>query len=102
KTIGNSLEAKVTLYGNEELNSLLSSIDDNVAQLFIISQYEFGAPLEGAPEHALKTSDAAVVVEKAQGEKCERCWTISQEIGQNDSHPALCPRCASVVEKQFA
>lgn len=102
KTIGKSLEAKVTLYGNEELNSLLSSIDDNVAQLFIVSQYEFGGPLEGAPEHALKTSDAAVVVEKAQGEKCERCWTISQEIGQNDSHPALCPRCASVVEKQFA
>jgi isoleucyl-tRNA synthetase len=102
KTIGKSLEAKVTVFGNEELSSLLSSIDDNVAQLFIVSQYEFGGSLEDAPAHALKTADAAVVVEKAQGEKCERCWTISQEIGQNDAHPALCPRCASVVEKQFA
>lgn len=102
KTIGKSLEAKVTVYGSSELSDLLSSIDENPAQLFIVSQYEFGGSLEQAPEHALKFGDAAVVVEKAQGEKCERCWTISQEIGTSEAHPALCPRCANVVEKQFA
>jgi isoleucyl-tRNA synthetase len=82
------------------LKDLLASVDDNIAQLFIVSQYEFGGA--DVPEQALKLNDAAVVVEKAEGEKCERCWTISTEIGENEAHPTLCPRCASVVETQYA
>ncbi|TWT04706.1 isoleucine--tRNA ligase [Planomicrobium sp. CPCC 101079] len=102
KTIGKSLEAKVTVYGSEEAKNLLASVDSNVGQLFIVSQYEFGGAKEAAPEHALQLGQVAVVVEKAEGEKCERCWTISEEIGKNETHPTLCPRCASVVETQYA
>ncbi|MBQ7744084.1 MAG: hypothetical protein IJT85_00745 [Ruminococcus sp.] len=32
-------------------------------------------------------------VEKAEGEKCERCWAISKTVGQNSEHPTLCSRC---------
>ena len=39
----------------------------------------------------------AVGVEKARGEKCERCWIYSTELGSDPSHPSLCPRCAAVV-----
>ncbi|WKA53581.1 isoleucine--tRNA ligase [Planococcus shixiaomingii] len=101
KTIGKSLEAKVTVYGSEEVKNLLASVDANVGQLFIVSQYEFGGAKDSAPENALQLSKVAVMVEKAEGEKCERCWTISEEIGKNEAHPTLCPRCASVVETQF-
>lgn len=102
KTIGKSLEAKVTVYGNEELAALLASTDDNLAQLFIVSKYEYGGTQGQAPAHAVKLNEVSVTVEKAEGEKCERCWTISEEIGQSEAHPALCPRCASVVETQYA
>jgi isoleucyl-tRNA synthetase len=39
-----------------------------------------------------------VTVEKAQGNKCERCWCISEEVGKIALHPTLCKRCASVVD----
>lgn len=102
KTIGKSLEAKVTVYANEELANLLPAIDSNLAQLFIVSEYEFGGAREQAPENALTLDEVSVVVEKAQGEKCGRCWTISKRVGESEAHPELCPRCAEVVEIEYA
>jgi len=32
-------------------------------------------------------------VEKAKGEKCERCWMYSETVGQNSEYPTLCERC---------
>ncbi|MTD30316.1 isoleucine--tRNA ligase [Planomicrobium sp. YIM 101495] len=100
KTIGKSLEAKVVVYGDEATKQLLASIDDNVGQLFMVSGYEFGGSLEDAPKVA--DGSVAVVVERADGEKCERCWTVSEQLGQNDNHPTLCSRCAAVVETKEA
>ncbi|MDN5708373.1 MAG: isoleucine--tRNA ligase [Planococcus sp. (in: firmicutes)] len=102
KTIGKSLEAKVTVYASDELANLLPAIDSNLAQLFIVSEYEFGGAREQAPENALSLDEVSVVVEKAQGEKCGRCWTISKHIGESEAHPELCPRCAEVVEIEYA
>ncbi|AQQ53788.1 isoleucine--tRNA ligase [Planococcus lenghuensis] len=98
KTIGKSLEAKVTVYGNEETKALLASLDENVGQLFIVSDYEFGGEPANAPDGALKLDKVTVSVEKAPGEKCARCWMVSEELGESEEHPDLCPRCTSVVE----
>ena len=38
KIIGRSLEASLTLYPNKENRDLLSSIKENIAQLFIVSE----------------------------------------------------------------
>lgn len=35
----------------------------------------------------------AVKVERADGEKCPRCWHYSTTAGRNPVHPALCSRC---------
>lgn len=40
-----------------------------------------------------------VEVSEAKGEKCERCWMHSTQVGQDANHPTLCPRCAAVVAK---
>ena len=37
-----------------------------------------------------------VAVERAAGEKCERCW-ITRPLGVDPRHPRLCERCAAVV-----
>ncbi|ULG72806.1 isoleucine--tRNA ligase [Macrococcus brunensis] len=88
KTIGKSLEAKVTLYvENADDKAILDSMD-HLHQLFITSQAEVVDEKVGNDY-----AEASVLVEKADGEKCERCWNYSTEL--NDDH--LCLRCAAVV-----
>jgi len=101
KVIGNSLSAAVNLYPNEETYALLQSFD-NLQQLFIVSQVIVHKPGAGAPEGALEFPDLVVAVEVAKGEKCERCWIVAPDVGENANHPSLCPRCAEVVEKHFS
>ncbi|HSK39743.1 MAG TPA: zinc finger domain-containing protein [Arenibaculum sp.] len=35
--------------------------------------------------------------ERAEGEKCGRCWRILPEVGTVEGHPDLCGRCADAV-----
>jgi isoleucyl-tRNA synthetase len=98
KVIGKSLTAKVTLYVNDETKALLDSISESKKQLFIISGFEVAGSLDEAPENALKLEHAAIIVEKAEGETCERCWVVTPDVGHDHDHPTLCPRCASVVK----
>ena len=46
--------------------------------------------MEEAPEQAIKLENAAIVVEKAEGETCERCWTVTTQVGEKKDHPTLC------------
>jgi len=101
KVIGKSLTAKVTLYVNEKSRQLLDSIDENMKQLFIISGFEVAGTYEEAPEHAVKLETAAIVITKAEGETCERCWIVTPEVGQNPEHSTLCNRCADVVKENY-
>lgn len=98
KTIGKSLEAKVALYVTDEYKALFDTDAIDFAQLFIVSKFELGGAPSDAPANSLALEYASVVVEKADGEKCERCWTISESVGTNEAHPTLCERCAEVVK----
>ncbi len=100
KTIGKSLEAKVTVYAKPEVLALLNDANIDFAQLSIVSNFGV-APIESAPAEALVLEHVSIVVEKATGEKCERCWSISATVGANDAHPTVCARCAEVVEKYY-
>lgn len=102
KVIGKSLTAKVTLYANEQTKQLLESIKENVKQLFIVSDFELAGSYEQAPEEALKLENTAIVVTKAEGETCERCWVVTPHVGENEQHPTLCPRCADVIIEHYS
>jgi len=99
KVIGKSLTAKVALYVNAETKELLDSIKENIAQLFIVSDFEVAGMYDDAPENAMKLEQAAIVVTKAEGETCERCWVVTPEVGKVEEFPTVCPRCASVVKE---
>jgi len=100
KTIGKSLEAKVTVYAKEDVVVLLKDANIDFAQLSIVSAFEV-ATIEEAPAEALTLEHVSIVVEKATGEKCERCWSISETVGSNEAQPTVCARCAEVVEKYY-
>ncbi|WP_442599428.1 isoleucine--tRNA ligase [Neobacillus sp. D3-1R] len=102
KVIGKSLTAKVTLYVNDKSKALLESIKENVQQLFIVSAFEVAGSYEEAPENALKLETSAIVVSKAEGETCERCWVVTPEVGKVEEYPTLCPRCAEVIKENYA
>jgi isoleucyl-tRNA synthetase len=102
KVIGKSLTAKVTLYVNDQTKALLDSIQENLKQLFIVSGFEVAGAYTDAPENAIKLDTAAIVVTKAEGETCERCWVVTNEVGQDPEHPTLCPRCSEVVKENYS
>lgn len=101
KTIGKSLEAKISVYADSETVELLNDANIDFAQLSIVSQFFIAGSKENAPAEALVLDKTALVVEKADGEKCERCWTISETVGASENHPTLCKRCADVVENYY-
>ena len=100
KGIGKSLEAKVTVYVPEELNEVFKMDDVDYGQFFIVSEFEEGDS-STMPEEALKLDTVSVLVEKADGKKCDRCWTISETVGKDETHPEICVRCADVVKQYY-
>ncbi|MDR3361676.1 MAG: isoleucine--tRNA ligase [Desulfovibrio sp.] len=99
RVVGHSLDTKVTLYLSGSLSRRLESLDTDLRAICIVSRLETASP-DTAPEAAFRDEempDIAVLVEKADGEKCERCWIYSTELGADPAYPALCPRCAGVL-----
>ncbi|WP_307894316.1 isoleucine--tRNA ligase [Bacillus swezeyi] len=101
KIIGKSSVASLTLYPNEQSKALLSSIKEDVKQLFIVSELAIGGTEAEAPKEAQSFETGKIVVTQAEGETCERCRMVSKEIGQDADHPELCPRCAGIVKTYY-
>lgn len=97
KTIGNSLDAKVELYATGDAYKDLQAVEKDLATLLIVSQ---AALHEGVGDVGESTGreDLKVLVEAAEGEKCQRCWTHSTTVGQNPEHPELCAKCCAALE----
>ena len=92
KVIGHSLNAKVTLFANEEEYKFLEESKELLTTIFIVSALEI-------KENERKDENKiGVKVEVAEGEKCERCWKYSTEVGENHEHPTLCHRCAEAIK----
>ncbi len=43
------------------------------------------------------TPGETLLVVRAPGEKCQRCWRVLPEVGARTEHPGLCRRCDAVV-----
>lgn len=96
KKIGKSLEAKVTLFADGELREFLNGVEDSLAEIFIVSEVEVA---QGKGDFEGNVEDLSVSISKAEGEKCERCWTFSKTVGECSEHPTLCAKCAAVIKE---
>ena len=98
KRIGSSLEAHPIVYAETGNRDLFEGLD--AAELFITSGATFS--VEAAPEDAFRAEDTggvAVQPNRAEGEKCRRCWKVLPEVGQDPDYPDTCGRCADVVRQ---
>jgi len=94
--IGHSLDARVLLnIANDEYSFIKDYTENEVSDLFIVSQVKFVNDSLAESE----IEGISIGVEKAFGEKCERCWKYDEEVGHDHNHSDVCPRCASVLEK---
>ncbi len=113
KVVGKALEAEVTLYTCVELAGKLTKLDDELRFVLITSKATVKvvdlANNDSLPESAKATDIEGLwlAVSPATGEKCARCWHITEDIGVNQLHSDLCGRCVTNVDgngevRQFA
>jgi isoleucyl-tRNA synthetase len=92
KVIGASLEAAPVVHvADTAILAALKSVD--FAELCITSGLQLTADPE--PQEAFRLPEVqgvGVVFEKADGEKCQRCWQILPDVGSHQ-HAGTCKRC---------
>jgi isoleucyl-tRNA synthetase len=87
KLIGTSLEARVRL----PTSDLLARHADDLPALFIVSQVSL--------EEKRGTGEPGIVVERANGAKCERCWKYSTAVGDDAEFPTVCEHCSRALRE---
>ncbi|MFC6640664.1 MULTISPECIES: isoleucine--tRNA ligase [Sulfitobacter] len=101
KVIGASLEAAPVVHvADEAQRDALESVSfEDVAITSDITVTGDEAPAEAfrMPE----AQGVAVVFEKAEGEKCERCWKVLPDVGTHE-YPGVCGRCDEAVREALA
>ncbi|HCH50571.1 MAG TPA: isoleucine--tRNA ligase [Proteus sp.] len=108
KQLRGSLEAAVTLYADKALAEKLNALGNELRFVLLTSQVKV-ADINEAPESAIASDMAGLKIafNKAEGEKCPRCWHYATDIGQVAEHAELCGRCVTNVagngeERKFA
>ena len=95
KLIGQTLEAKVTVSANKE-NELYKIIENNknlIEDVLIVSE------LELKEDSSIEKEELSVNISRAEGEKCERCWKYTKDVGIDKENPTICKRCSEVLKK---
>ena len=87
EVVGSSWQAAVSITAPEPTYGYLRALGEELRFVLMVSKVSVS---EG---EAL-----SIVVDKAEGEKCERCWHYLPDVGSNSAHPCLCARCIDNVE----
>jgi isoleucyl-tRNA synthetase len=92
KTIGSSLEARLEISAATDSYELLTRYREELRYIFIVSQVEVVRTDDGA-------NDLVVKVFPAAGQKCERCWNYSTQVGESTRYATVCERCVAALEE---
>jgi isoleucyl-tRNA synthetase len=98
KLIGNSLEASVCLYTeNEELWQFLKSYEKDLSMIFIVSEVKLDRNVTSRTVKGELTENLWIECSVSQHKKCERCWNFRESIGLSEDHPTICERCVRAL-----
>jgi isoleucyl-tRNA synthetase len=87
--IGSSFDAEIILLTNREsCLSYLTRLKPELREIFKVSAVEIRR--EGEEEISL-------IVQKAKGNKCARCWNYYDNVGNNKQHPTICEECLNII-----
>jgi isoleucyl-tRNA synthetase len=116
KDIGSSLEAKALIYvADPDLRATLTAMNpvdavapganhvDELRYLFLVSQVEVlddPAKLAGL-KYSTEADALGIGVVDAEGQKCDRCWNYSTQVGESVDDPTICDRCVEALAGTF-
>jgi isoleucyl-tRNA synthetase len=100
--IGSSFDAQIKMLTNSEIRyKYLESLREELPEIFKVSRVVIEKIEKiDASQASTRYPDVAISVEKAEGQKCVRCWNYSTSIGQSPDHPVLCVRCLAAVREE--
>ena len=101
--IGSSFDAKIKLLtNNAERYRLLTSLKDDLCEIFKVSQVEIlkQDKFDSDASRAVNSPDVAILTSKADGAKCMRCWNYGVSVGEYDTHPLICKRCMVAIGEE--
>ncbi len=95
KFIGSSLEAGLEVHAKGELRNFIAENLELLKLLTIVSNIKIvnDLPKEDNTVESADIPGLIIQVQKAPGEKCERCWTYRTTVGNDPNYPSLCDRC---------
>jgi isoleucyl-tRNA synthetase len=112
KVVGTSLAAKVQIRAKGALADLLERYRDDLPTLFIASQVSVervddlpdpdADAAQGARYAEGEDSAAHIVVSRADGVKCDRCWRYVPKVSSEPASRGVCDRCVDVLAKTSA
>ena len=90
--IGSSFDAQIILLTNDEIQyKYLDSLTGDLPEIFKVSQVKIQ---RGTGK------DIGIVVKKAEGQKCPRCWNYKDSVGISKDHPLICKECLEAVGEE--
>ncbi len=96
KVIGASLEAAPVVHARDpEMLAALKSVafdDISITSGMVLT----GDPIPAEAFRLPEVEGVGVVFERAEGQKCQRCWKILPDVGQHE-HPGVCARCNAAL-----
>ncbi len=98
KLIGNSLEASVCLFTeNEELWQFLKNYEKDLSMIFIVSEVKLDRNVTSRAVRGELTENLWIECNVSQHKKCERCWNFRESVSLSEDHPTICERCVSAL-----
>ncbi len=102
KFVGSSLEASIGIFASGDAYFDVRDNTELLKMLTIVSDLQILEVVPENSEYAFKSSEISgliITVNKAPGQKCERCWTFRESVGDNREHPTICARCIEALEQ---
>ncbi|HEN3196702.1 TPA: isoleucine--tRNA ligase [Streptococcus agalactiae] len=100
KVIGKSLEAHLTIYASQEVKTLLTALNSDIALLMIVSQLTIADEAD-KPANSVSFEGVAFTVEHAEGEVCERSRRIDPTTKMRSYGVAVCDASAAIIEQYY-
>jgi isoleucyl-tRNA synthetase len=88
KQIGSSLQARVVLTTSKDDATFLEKYKADLPMLFIVSDVQLRAG---------NGSTTDIVIERADGVKCERCWRVVTSVSTDPAWAGICERCQDAL-----
>ena len=115
KVIGKGLDALVELGVEADLLGILTTYQNSLKELFNVSQVEINSVdpqdkfyylrsrehVDARPVGATPWDSSDTIklrVRQAEGDKCERCWNFTTDVGNDSNYPTVCLRCADALK----